>query len=124
MIFKEKFITSIIAITVSGTALALPFSVSATDMVDKSDTQIIELKDSELISDFCEEQLETAEIIVIDQEAYSNNPIDDLKEVLDNGTDIIITEENDVVASDFETELEFDNSDSKIAGYYVSSNGE
>lgn len=123
MNFQKKVKASIMAVIICGTAMATQFSVYAVSLESENDNDIIELKDGDLISDFNDDVLESAEVIVLNENTYGNNSIDEIKEVLDNGTDIIISDESIIVTNDFETDLEFNNLENSVAGYYISSNG-
>lgn len=78
------------------------------------------------LSDIDSDTLAVADAVVLNEASYKKQSLSDMKEVLDNGTDIIISTNNSSrLVEDFQPDMIPDESgDGKTVGYYVKSNGD
>lgn len=100
--------------------------VYACEIDEKNENQQIMIVESGVdIEQISTDELNSVELLVLDEEVYEEQDVHEMQEVLDNGTDILICgDEFEEVSNDFNIEYDIEvGATDVIAGYYLSSNG-
>ncbi len=102
---------------------------SEQSQINSNDINTIQLSGNEKINDYYDE-VEDTDVVIMPGNTYEKQDIDDMKEILDNGTDILVTKcDLDKINDDFDIDLQIQNSQNNEKNYVdcacvVKSNGE
>lgn len=117
----KKFLSLGLAVVMIATTFC-PFSAMAEDTDDNE--SIICLEESESLSDLTSKELNNAEALVLTDQMYQEAALDEMKEILDNGTDLIVEGGTmSDIAESFNCET-LQEEIGQVAGCLISSDGE